>query len=84
MPLGDRLPWHRHKHDRRLVRSGGAFTSDELDADEVELELPEPAAEPPAEVAAEPWGWRGKKTPPDVAERLRLYREFVQSREGGA
>lgn len=91
MPLGDRLPW-RHKHEdeheagreRRLVRSGEVFTSDELAGGEVELELPAPATEPAGDVAAEPWAWRGKKTPPAVAERLRLYQEFVRSREGGA
>lgn len=82
MPLGDRIRHRRHK--RRMVRSGEHFSSDELERDEVELDLPEPAAEPPAEVAAEPWAWRGKVMPDSVASRLHLYQEFLKTREGGA
>lgn len=81
MPIGDRLPWHKRK--RRLVRSGDRFTSDELDRDEIELELPPPFPDP-GEEEREPWGWGGKVMPPDVAARLKLYREFVRSREGGS
>jgi hypothetical protein len=63
---------------RRLVRYGGQFTSDELRRGEVELELPPPGPEPPAEEQAEPWA-----LPEDSAEpkhrglrgRLRAYRD---------
>jgi hypothetical protein len=56
------MPIFRHRDDgdghrrRRLVRSGEMFTAEELDADEVELEAVDPAAEPgdPAE-EDEPW-----------------------------
>lgn len=86
MPLGDRLPWHhRHHHHRRLVRSGDAFTSDELERGEAELELPEPSGpEPDTDDQVEPWAWGDKPVPEGVAERLRLYREFCEAREGGA
>jgi hypothetical protein len=79
MPLGDRLRRHRH-HGRRLVRSGEGFTSDELDAGEIELELPEPTEpEPPEDEQAEPWNAADGDT--RFAERLRLYREFLEGRE---
>ena len=83
MPLGDRLPWH-HRHHRRLVRYGERFTSDELERDEIELELPAATPEPDADDQVEPWAWGDKPVPEGVAERLRLYREFCEAREGGA
>lgn len=72
MPLGDRLPWHKHK--RRLVRRGELFDSGELERGEVELEEVPPAPEP-AEEASEPWGWQLKDMPEDVRARLAAYRE---------
>ena len=80
MPLGDRIRHHRHK--RRLVRSGDSFTSDELERGEVELEEVPPGPAPADEV--EPWAWRDKAMPQAVAERARLYQEFVRSLGGDA
>jgi hypothetical protein len=53
MPLGDR--WRGRR--RRLIRDGDEYTADELARGEVELEVPEPRAEPAVEVQGEPWGW---------------------------
>lgn len=39
--------------ERRLVRDGDEYRSDE----DVELELPERREEPPVEIQGEPWGW---------------------------
>ena len=39
---------------RRIVRPGGSYTADE----DVQLETPAPAADPPPEeTRGEPWGW---------------------------
>lgn len=40
---------------KRLVRFGEAFTSDELERGDVELEQVEAAPEPPPEEQGEPW-----------------------------
>lgn len=77
---GRREERRAHRHGRRLVRSGDTFTSDELERGEVELEEREPSGEP-EEDGYEPWARDGSK---DETERdrtrLRLYREFVESR----
>jgi hypothetical protein len=71
--MGNRLRRHRHG-GRRLVRYGAAFTSDELDAGEIELELPDPSGDPPPDgQQAEPWN--AAEGDPRFAARLRLYRE---------
>jgi hypothetical protein len=76
MPIGDRIR-RRHHRDRRIVRSGETFTSEELDAGEVELELPRPSREPPPDQQAEPWGTaRGDDR---FAGRDRAYRAFLES-----
>ena len=80
MPLGDRLPWHKHK--RRLVRFGDRFDSGELERGEVELELPEPSPEP-AEEPSEPWGWT-KAVTEEVRARLAAYREAYPEAPDGA
>jgi len=78
MPIGDRIKrlFHDDEDDgRRLVRSGDTFTSDELERDEIRLERPEPGREPDdPKDAAEPWG----ADDPRFAERLRLYRQFLE------
>jgi hypothetical protein len=76
MPLGDRLHRRHRGPDRRLVRFGGEFTSEELAAGEVELELPEPSREPPDDEQAEPWNT--SFTDPRFAARERAYREFLE------
>jgi hypothetical protein len=66
-----------------MARHGDAFTSDELDRGEVELELPEPAPEPAEEAQAEPWALspehQGKHERSGLADRARAYREFLAS-----
>jgi hypothetical protein len=68
---------------RRLVRHGDEFTSDELDRGEVELELPEPAPEPAEDAQAEPWALspehQDRHARSGLADRARLYREFLAS-----
>ena len=70
MPIGDRL-LRRHRGGPRRVRFGEEFTSEELAAGEVELELPSPSRELPADEETEPWGT--DKFP----DRARAYREFL-------
>lgn len=41
--------------ERRRIRDGDAFTSDELERGDIELEKPEPRPEPPPEQQDEPW-----------------------------
>ena len=73
MPIGDRL-LRRHRDGPRRVRFGEEFTSEELAAGEVELELPGPEREPPdVKDEAEPWG----TDDPRFADRERAYREFL-------
>jgi hypothetical protein len=63
-----RLGRHEREHqdderERRLIRPGDAYTADELDRGEVELEQVPPRADPPPEeTRGEPWGWT--KGPP--------------------
>jgi len=57
--------------ERRLVRSGERFRSDELDL--IDLELPEPSPEPPEEEQAEPWGTSKRH----LRRRLRAYEDFL-------
>jgi hypothetical protein len=63
---------------RRLVRSGEQFTSDELDRDEIELELPEATEEPDEDDQVEPWG--SSKRHLFRGHRLRAYEEFLRER----
>jgi len=70
MPIGDRIRRWLHKSPRR-VRYGERFTSEELEAGEVELELPDPSPELPPDEETEPWGT--DKFP----DRDRAYREFL-------
>jgi hypothetical protein len=64
---------------RRLVRSGEAFTSEELERGEVELELPEPSPEPDEDDQVEPWGLRpGTVKHLRFRHRLHLYKEFLE------
>jgi len=63
---------------RRLVRSGEVFTSDELDRDEIELELPEPSEEPAEDEQVEPWA--SGKHHLRRGHRLRAYEEFLRER----
>lgn len=82
LPGHDRREARRaQRHGRRLVRTGDSFTSDELEAGTVELELPEPSPEPPEDEAAEPWG--AQEDDPRFRDRLALYRDFLRSRTGG-
>lgn len=83
----DHLPGHNRReerrarrHGRRLVRSGDPFTSEELDEDTIELELPDPTPEPSEDQQAEPWG--AAENDPRFAERLRAYKDFL-GRTGG-
>lgn len=81
LPGHDRREERRaRRHGRRLVRSGDIFTSDELERDEVELDLPEPSDER-GEEGYEPWARDGShgETERD-RKRLRAYREFIESR----
>jgi hypothetical protein len=63
---------------RRLVRSGEAFSSDELDRDEIELELPDPTPEIPESDQTEPWA--SGKHHLRRGHRLRAYEEFLRER----
>jgi hypothetical protein len=82
LPGHDRREARRAKrHGRRYVRSGEEFTSDELEAGTVELEEREPSDPEQEEFGYEPWARDGSKGERDFdKERLRLYREFVESR----
>lgn len=82
LPGHDRREERRaRRHGRRLVRSGDTFTSEELERDEVELELPEPSGPEPDGGGYEPWGRDGSKDETEHdRERLRAYREFLESR----
>jgi hypothetical protein len=65
--------------NRRLVRSGGLFDSEELERGEVELELPEPFPEPEEEDQVEPWGLRdGTVKHHRARHRLREYKRFLK------
>lgn len=77
MPIGDRLR-HRRHGGRRLVLFGDQFTSEELAADEVELDLPRPSRAPADDQQAEPWN----ASPGDdrFRDRERAYREFLEQR----
>jgi len=66
--------------NKRLVRSGELFTSEELDRGEVELERVGPLPEPPEKDQAEPWGTR-LEDDPRFRDRLRAYREFLEGLE---
>jgi hypothetical protein len=77
MPIGDRI--RRHPR-RRLVRSGETFTSDELEAGDVELEAVPAGSAPPEDEQAEPWGWRDKAMPPQMRVRLDAYQIFLRER----
>ena len=74
------MPIFRHRDDgdghrrRRLVRSGDTYTDAELDADEVELEPVDPAAEP-ADQAEEDEPWALVAAVGAVIDRGRAYRE---------
>ena len=77
MPIGDRLR-RRREPGRRLVRFGDEFTSEELAAGQVELELPDPSPEPgDVKDEAEPWG----TDDPRFADRERAYQAFLESWE---
>jgi hypothetical protein len=63
MPDDDHERRRLFRRRRRLIRSGDAYTADELDRGEVELEqVPTVADPPPEETRGEPWGWT--KGPP--------------------
>jgi hypothetical protein len=74
------MPIFRHRDEdgthrrRRLVRSGEMFTAAELDADEVELESVDPAAEP-ADPAEQDEPWALVAAVGAVIGRAREYRE---------
>lgn len=76
------LPGHERRkarrHHRRLVRSGGEFTSEELDAGDVELEEVEPSGTEPEDGGNEAWAWGDKPMSGKVRERLEAYRAFVR------
>lgn len=76
MPIFRRDQEH-HARPRRLVRSGGTATAEEIDRDEVELEAVDPAPEPPEDEEAEPWA-RLEEVAGDALARLRGYREAFQ------
>jgi hypothetical protein len=78
MPMGDR--YRRHRRRRRIL-SGEEFSSDELDRGEVELERVEPTSEDPPRGGSEPWGV--DEPDEEQSRRLRLYREYLQSRGEG-
>lgn len=82
LPGHDRREERRaRRHGRRLVRSGGEFTSDELDRGEVELEEPGHSDEP-EDNGYEPWARDGSHGETDRdRNRLRAYLEFVANRE---
>jgi hypothetical protein len=42
-------------NDRRRIRDGELFNSDDLDAGRIELEKPTPRPEPPEREQTEPW-----------------------------
>lgn len=63
--------------ERRHVFSGDQFTSDELDRNEIELQLPEPSPEPAEDEQTEPWGSR--KHHLRRSRRLRAYDDFLDS-----
>ena len=74
--IGERL---RHPH-RRTIRSGEEFDSDALERGDIELEERDPTPEP-GEERSEPWNFADEeRMPPEARERLRLYREFIESR----
>lgn len=74
MPIFRHRDEHGQHRRRRLVRSGEAFTSDELDADQVELEQVDPTAEP-ADPAEQDEPWALVAAVGAVIERGRLYRQ---------
>lgn len=51
------MPDDERRSGRRLIRDGDAYTDDEDERGEVELEQVPRRPEPPVEVQGEPWGW---------------------------
>jgi len=54
MPIGDRIRKRRHDEAARRIFDGDEYTV----LEDVVLDEPEPADEPPVIVQGEPWGWR--------------------------